>query len=79
LSCYTLLNIIGLFLNVVGAFFFSLAFILRIKTIKKISSTKWGRNPDVEKWLIKSRREGIFGLIFLSMGFLIQAIVQFVH
>lgn len=79
MSWHILLNMIGLSLNVAGAIFFGLAFILRSKTIKEIATTKWGWNPGVLEWLKKSRREGVIGLILLALGFFIQASAQFIN
>ena len=74
-----ILNTIGLIFNVVGAIFFGLAFILRSKMIKEIATTKWNSNPDVLKWLKKSRCEGVIGLVLLVLGFFIQASAQFIN
>ena len=73
-----LLNVTGLSLSALGAVFFGIAFIMRNKTIEKTSTgVTWnGGLPEVKKWLLKSRKEGIVGLLLLFIGFVLQISAQ---
>jgi len=81
MSTPVLLNIIGLSLGALGAVFLGMAFIMRNKTIEKLSTspTTFGviHNLELKKWLHKSCREGIIGLSLLLIGFIMQIFAQF--
>lgn len=67
------LAIVGLYLDVLGAFFLAKGFLIKsIKEITKESGTFYGHNSFLSNSLIRQKWDVIFGFSLIGMGFLFQ-------
>ena len=67
-----IIQLIGLVLDFVGAILLAIPFIRSSKEIEEESSTYWGYSPPLRRAMKRENRLTKAGLIFLSIGFLLQ-------
>jgi len=68
------LIIAGLIVSTLGAICLISPLVLSKKIIDEVSSMKLGFNPEFRKSLLKSRKIGLIGAIFILSGFCLQLI-----
>lgn len=72
-----ILNLIGLILNFLGSIIFGLGMIRSKDRIEKESGSYYNGNPYAKKFFYADRKIGLWGIILLAIGFLLQLISIF--
>ncbi len=68
------LFLVGLALDVTGAWLLAKGLLISALAISRISATLWGGNPETAHDRCANRVDAEFGLTYLAAGFLLQAI-----
>src|SRR5690606_16572368 len=68
------LFLVGLALDITGAWLLAKGLLISPAAISNISATLWGGNPETARDRCSSRVDAEFGVAYLGVGFLLQAI-----
>jgi hypothetical protein len=68
------LFIVGLALDITGAWLLAKGLLISPSTIAAISATLWGANPETARDRCANRVDAEFGLTYLGLGFFLQAV-----